>query len=137
MRAAIIENNIVKNLVVSSEDFAKERGWYVLSDNQLAGIGWTYDAENDTFDRPDEIKIVPPQITRRQAKQELLLAGLHHKVDEVIDGISDPIEKEMMKLYWNESEVFERDHPSLLLIASELNLSDEEIDDLFIKASEK
>jgi hypothetical protein len=41
---AIIENNIVINVVEASQEYAQEQGWVNLKDN--AKIGWLYDGQS-------------------------------------------------------------------------------------------
>jgi hypothetical protein len=40
MNYAVIQNEIVVNIVISDEDYAKSQGWVSLPDG--AGIGWSY-----------------------------------------------------------------------------------------------
>lgn len=81
-------------------------------------------------------KVVPQVITRRQAKQQLLLAGLLDDVAAGIEAIQDATERRMAQIYWEDSQEFERNHPMLVgLGMSILGLTDEQLDDLFIAAS--
>lgn len=62
MRLAIIENNIVTNIVESSIEFANSQGWnYVqLDDNEPCGFNYTYNGETfiapviETLMKPEE-----------------------------------------------------------------------------------
>lgn len=81
-------------------------------------------------------KVVPPAISRRQAKQQLLLSGLLDDVTAGIEAIQDATERRMVQIYWDDSQEFERSHPMLTSLGgSILGLTDEQLDDLFIAAS--
>lgn len=136
MKAAILnaENKVVNIAKIDNELFAQEQGWIVSS---TAKIGDTYDAVNDIFiSPPPPPEPVPATVSKRQAKQQLLIAGLLDNVQPAIDAIPDATERELTQIYWDDSQEFERNHPTLTAIASQaLGLTDEQLDQLFIAAS--
>jgi len=75
-------------------------------------------------------------VTRRQAKQALLMSGLLANVQPAIDDITDDTERGMVQIFWDDSTTFERNNPQLIALGEALELSDQQIDDLFIQASE-
>jgi hypothetical protein len=75
---------------------------------------------------------VPQVVSRFQAKAALLNAGLLDDVEAMID---DPATPEVTKLAWAEAQEFHRQSPTVLAIASALNLADQQVDDLFIAAA--
>lgn len=77
---------------------------------------------------------VPASVTRRQARQALLLAGKLHQVQPAIDAIPDPVQREMLSIEWEDSQTFERHRPSLVALATALGMSATDIDALFISA---
>lgn len=77
---------------------------------------------------------VPREISRRQALQALLLRGMLTKVPLCIDAIPDPIEREMARIEFEASQVFERDRPLVHVIGAMLDLDDTGLDELFIFA---
>lgn len=79
---------------------------------------------------------VPVSVTRRQAKQALLLNGLLANVQSAIDAIPDVTQRAMIQIEWDDSQVFERDRPALIALGSALGLSDTQLDNLFIEASQ-
>ena len=84
----------------------------------------------------DVVKIlIPESITKRQAKQQLLLDGKLGQVQEVIDSIPDETERMMAQLYWDDSTEFERNHPTLVELGTALGLTEAELDMMFINAS--
>ena len=79
---------------------------------------------------------VPVSVTRRQAKQALLLNGLLANVQPAIDAIPDATQRAMIQIEWDDSQVFERDRPALITLGSALGLSDIQLDTLFIGAAQ-
>ena len=79
---------------------------------------------------------VPASVTRRQAKQALLLNGLLANVQPAIDAIPDAAQRAMIQIEWDDSQVFERDRPALIALGSALGLSSTELDNLFIGAAQ-
>ena len=77
---------------------------------------------------------VPASVTRRQAKQALLLAGLLSDVQPAIDAISDATQRGLMQIEWDESQDFERNRPSLIALATAMGISSANLDQLFIIA---
>jgi len=79
---------------------------------------------------------VPASVTRRQAKQALLLNGLLAGVQPAIDAIPDAAQRAMIRIEWDDSQVFERDRPALIALGSALGLTNAQLDDLFIGAAQ-
>lgn len=74
---------------------------------------------------------VPLSVTKRQARQALILAGLIDAVQPAIDAIENPVQRALMQSEWDDSQVFERHRPSLLQMATAIGLDSEELDTLF------
>lgn len=79
---------------------------------------------------------IPRSVTRRQAKQQLAIAGLLTQVQPTIDAITDATERAMVQIYWDDAQEFERNHQQLISLATALGLSDTQLDDLFKKAKD-
>lgn len=79
--------------------------------------------------------VVPKSVTRRQALQALMLNGYLEMIPVLLNGIADPVEREMAKIEWNESLEFERSRPLVIRMATALSISTEALDHLFIQAS--
>ena len=74
---AVIENNLVINVVVADETYAQKNNLVLLTDN--AGIGWSYINGEFIDNRPaPEMPVQPTQPT----KEELL-----NKVNELMQQI--------------------------------------------------
>ena len=79
---------------------------------------------------------VPQTVTRRQARQALLLAGLLDNVQPAIDSIEEPVQRSMAQIEWDDSQQFERKRPLLIALAAALGLGEEALDNLFIQAAQ-
>lgn len=79
--------------------------------------------------------VVPASVTRRQAKQALLLAGLLGNVQPAIDAIPDATQRGLVQIEWDDSQVFERDRPALNALGAALGLGGDDLDALFIMAA--
>ena len=101
-------------------------------DRTLLGRLWSGAAWGDAPAQPPG---VPASVTRRQARQALLLAGLLDKVEPAIAAIPDPVQRGMAAIEWADSQAFERDRPLLIALASALGLDDDALDNLFIQAA--
>jgi len=77
-------------------------------------------------------QLVPGKITKRQARLALLEAGLLSTVDSFVATQSAEVH-----IYWNDSQEIYRQHPLILSLSAELNLSESQVDDLFISAGGK
>lgn len=77
----------------------------------------------------------PSSVTRRQARQALLLAGLLNKVQPAIDAIPDATQRAMVQIEWDDSQVFERNRQVLISLGAALGMTSDDLDDLFIQAS--
>lgn len=70
---------------------------------------------------------VPQVISRRQAKQALLQAGLLDVADAAIAASGD----RAAQIDWADAQEFRRDWATLISMQNALGLTDEQIDDLF------
>lgn len=75
--------------------------------------------------------IVPEFITRKQAKLILKQKGLLEQVEQTLSTVDD-----IQKIEWSDSLHFERNNPVLMAIAQSLNLTNEQLDEMFIAAKE-
>jgi len=77
---------------------------------------------------------VPIKVTRRQARQALLLSGKLALVQPAINAIPDAQQRALAQIEWDDSQEFERHRPLLIQLATALGLDDEALDNLFIQA---
>lgn len=74
---------------------------------------------------------VPPLVSKFQAKAALLNAGHLATVEAIMSNQATP---ELMRLAWTEAQEFRRDSPTVAAMAAALDLTDEDVDNLFVYA---
>ena len=84
--------------------------------------------------QPPAEPVVPQVVTRRQARQALLLSGRLQDVQPAIDAIADPVQRGMVQIEWDDAQEFRRDWPSLNLLASAIGMTSADLDELFVQA---
>ncbi|OZI31728.1 hypothetical protein CAL29_28045 [Bordetella genomosp. 10] len=77
--------------------------------------------------------VVPAEVTRYQARRVLAERGLLSQVQAYFDALPDT---DMSKLAWNEAPSVRRDSEALIAAAHALGLTDEQIDQMFVEASQ-
>jgi len=96
-----------------------------------------WDEETETWDISKRPIPVPRQITSWQARAALKLtpfndSTLFDAVNQTIDALPESQQKIVIQTAWENNANFQRNAPSILLIAEALMLSSEQIDSLFI-----
>ena len=95
-----------------------------------AEIGATLDPTFSTVIAPPVIPVVvPPSVTRYQARVALRRAGLRDTVETMVKAAGGDVEDA-----WNDAAVFERNSNFIVSMGKALGLTDKQIDDLFIMA---
>jgi len=77
---------------------------------------------------------VTAEVTMRQARQALHLAGKLAAVEAAIDAMPEP-PRELARIAWEHSQVIERNAPFTEQLAAVLGMSAAEVDALFIQAA--
>lgn len=127
-------NHLVKIVIrVDNEDWAY--GEFIETTNDFIIVS------QEELDANDLVKyftpVVPTSISRRQAKQQLAVDGHLSKIQPMIDAVPDAEARLLMQIYWDDSTDFDRDHPTLIQFAYGLELTDEELDLMFINAKKR
>lgn len=78
-------------------------------------------------------RYVPQQVSRFQARAALYQAGL---LDQVEAAIAAPGTDMMLKLAWQDAQTFKRESQFVAGMAQALGLSAQQLNDLFIAASQ-
>lgn len=118
------------------------------------GNGWTFDGSTYTpppapyvptkeeldaiaAQEAERIRIskIPRTVTRRQARQALLLRGKLALVQPAIDAIPDTTQRGLMQIEWDDSLSFDRDRPSLISIGAAIGYDSLGLDDVFTFAA--
>lgn len=130
MRFAIVDNGVVVNTAEADESFGLSRGWVA---SQTAGPGDRY--ENGAFVRPAVAPAVPREVTMRQARQALILAGLDEAVEAALAAMPGTPGK-LARAEWERSQTVQRNRPLVLQMGTALGLTSAQLDQLFIAASQ-
>lgn len=78
---------------------------------------------------PEPIDPLTRELPRREFRRALLHKGMGTAVIEgVIGAISDPIEREEMSIWWQDTQMFQRLHPVLVSMVAAAGLSPEQGD---------
>ena len=137
MRYAIVQEGCVINVIEADTDHLPELPGVELVPGKTAGIGWTY--ADGTFKAPPELapvqtSVVPQSVSRAQGKLALIGAGLWPAAIAFVEGITDPAQKAYAEVALNDTQEWRRDSPFLASAAAALDLSEEQLDTLFITA---
>lgn len=81
--------------------------------------------------------LVPEEVSRRQAVQELIATSWIDLVQPAIDAIPDPVQRRLMQSEFDDSQVFERYRPSLISLATVIGMTSTDLDSLFIGAAKR
>jgi len=159
MLVKIINNKIIGNINISNsskeQDFLTNNPDYIKTDfdfvesldlyeydgtnfNLVSGweaIKTEREAEANNAIINDDGVQVPKTITKRQAREIIIRMGLFNTVETAIEAIGDETEKLVIRNFWDHSDVFERDSTTLNQFATIIELSQEELDQMFIDAS--
>lgn len=89
---------------------------------------------------PEEItthaeSLVPQQVTMRQARLALLQSGLYASVNSTIADMTGEV-GDAARIEWEYSQTVMRQYPLITSLATILNLTDEQLDALFIQAAQ-
>lgn len=129
MRRAIIENDVIVNIVEASDGFSVG-----IECPAGAGIGWV--RVDGVWGPPAPTPTaVPSAVTMRQARLALLGAGLLDDVDAAINALPSP-QKEAARIEWEYSQEVQRHNGFVSVLAPMLGMTAAQTDNLFIGAAQ-
>ena len=79
---------------------------------------------------------VPESVKAVQFRHLLICKGLAAGVDAAIEQVATPVERDMVRSYWEYETEFQRDSPRLAMLAAACRFTETQLDDLFREASE-
>lgn len=88
------------------------------------------------IDPPPAPPYVPQQVTNAQGAAALIQAGLWQPVLDYVDAMTDPTEKALAEVALHRTTHWQRTSPFLNAAAAALDLTSEQLDDLFRQAAE-
>lgn len=94
-------------------------------------------AAGNTPEPADPLPVVVPQaISRAQGKAVLIQQGLWAAVLAYVNAVEDPTEKALAEVALNDTQEWRRDSPFLTTAAAALGITEEQMDEMFVAASQ-
>lgn len=85
---------------------------------------------------PTPAPVVPDSVSARQIRLWLISNGISlAQIDQLIEAIEDPQQKDFTRVEWEFAPYVERSHPMVATFASALGLTNEQVDAAFITAA--
>jgi hypothetical protein len=128
MRAAVIENGVVVNVIIVDEINSPD---LVPAENGLIGDLWNGAAFQTPPPPPPK---VPEAVTMRQAKIALRRAGKLAIVNAALQAMPGDAGEDA-RITWEWSTEVQRQNPLILMMKPVIGMTDQEIDQLFISAA--
>lgn len=100
----------------------------------VANTYWVDATEEPTIQQVQEaiqIFVKPSVVSPYQAKTALMYAGLYETVETMINASNNPI----LKIAWSSATEFNKNSTFIQTMSQQLNLSEEQVDVLFLSAS--
>lgn len=111
-----IRNDLTNVIFLQNESLVEYRDY----------LNWLSQGNTPIQEQNPMLTYVPPSVTARQARLALLEVGLLDDVELIVQN-----ESRAVQLEWEYATTIQRDNPLLSL----LNLSESQIDQLFIRAN--
>ena len=128
----------VEALTLDSDvsQYISNQRYVLIESTEISDIdACVFDDELNIIVDADRAKILKSQqlssLTRRQFKLALLENGLLSTVEQVIESIEDPIIKARIQIEYSESERFERSNESVQYMLGVLNLTSDQVDEMW------
>lgn len=109
---------------------------YAVSPIQSPKDDWIELTEEEVVALLSSDADVPQQVSRAQGKAALIRQGLWPSVLNYANSIEDETERQLAEVALNDTTDWQRSSPFLNAAAQALGLTAEQIDDLFIEASQ-
>ena len=124
---------MIKRLEGNKDDIAYA---YLTDEEAETYSDLTLVSQEEIEELGDVVKIlIPKSISKRQARQQLIIKGLYGNIQPIIDSIEDPTQRLLTQVFWEDSNTFERNNPTLVELGTALGLTEAELDMMFINAS--
>ena len=133
MKAALIRDGIVENIIIAGEGYDPGEGYSVIpvGDNPVE-IGATYDGQTFTPPAPP-LPPVPETVSPRQARLALLGIGMLEQVEQALASLTGAQGK-AARIDWEYATEVQRKSPLIAALGPALGLTSAQIDDLFRSA---
>jgi len=84
---------------------------------------------------PSEVTVIPQAVTKRQARQQLIQDDKYDDVVAFIASITLKKDRQMAQSFWEDSELYHRNHDMIISIGGAIGLDSDALDAMFIKAA--
>ena len=122
----------------------------LIRDGKIIGAATDeYEGPEEFISSEDEIDIdqyhitdgqlvikIPESVTMRQARLVLLQQGILDDVETAINTIEDEATRRAVQIEWEYALDVRRDWPALQMVTQQLGITDEQLDQMFLLASE-
>jgi len=130
MRAALVRDGIVENVIIASTGFDPGDGSLVVPiGDEPVNIGSIWDGQTFT-NPPVPLAPVPEVVSPRQARLALLGIGLLDTVETALKALPGPQGRAAL-IDWEYATEVQRHSPLIAALAPALGLTSEQVDDLF------
>ena len=112
-----------------------------VNGNQAVSLGLLTVEQAKTFgfhsgqEYKESPSLVPESIMMRQCRLQLITMGLDDDVESAIEAITDPIQQKIVRTEWEYAATVERHNGWIEVLGASLNLTSEQLDQMFIEAS--
>lgn len=123
------------NVLLITNEFGLDTAFVWLpemTEEEVVEKGYSLPTEDELSKLP---KVVVPVVTARQLRHQLIEMDLMPMITAFLDSIPESKEKSIVINHWEYSQDFDRNHPVMLQLIELLQISDENADELFIRAS--
>ncbi|WKT94549.1 hypothetical protein QYR01_10620 [Brucella anthropi] len=117
------------------ENYDTEEGRKVWQDAHAGKYGPIFEYQAPPELTSEEKRELMPVITKRQLRLALVRHGISlAQVEAAIAAMPDGLPKQEAEIEWSDASEFRRLHPTLLLVAQALNLTNEQVDAMWDEA---
>lgn len=121
--------------IIHPDDYPKFYG--TCDDDAVLDIpGFIVEVSKETYDNlySDELRArLPSEATPRQLRLALFELGYHDQVEAYIEALPEP-QKTKVKISWEYATIINKNDPIVSKLVEELGFTEEQLDELFIKA---
>lgn len=135
MKKALIYGNRICQVENESFPVAEPLFWADVDDDvQPHTHEWRNGAAVPIPEPEPEQPVVPESVTQRQARLALLQMGKLNEAEAALQAIEDAVLRKAALIEWEYADIIRRDHPLIAQIATALEITEQEIDELFLLA---
>jgi hypothetical protein len=121
----VLDFNVIETELEPNENFIK---------NKWNGSAWVEGATQEEIEEANKL-IVPESISQMKIRKQLILSGIAiSSIDALIQSLPQP-NRDLIYTMWEYAVVFDRNNPELNAMAKMLNITQQQLDEIFIKGN--